>query len=144
MDNAATVHYGAAMGFVQYFPPFMTGPDNAIAASSRDPRVHGWVFDGADGNQVAYWKCDRAGISEEHVHEFDEYFVVVQGRMTLLVDGERIVVEPGQEYWIPAGTPHSSEHAEGTRTIHCFGGHRAVRMHEAISEALGVPPPRRS
>lgn len=132
------------MGFVRDFPSFMTGPENAIAASSRHLHVQGWVYDGADGKQVAYWKCAGAGVSEEHAHEFDEYLVVVQGQMTLLVKGERIVVEAGQEYWIEAGTPHASEHVAGTRTIHCFGGHRAVRTDEAIAEALGMPPPRRA
>jgi mannose-6-phosphate isomerase-like protein (cupin superfamily) len=130
------------MGFVKDFPPFMTGPDNAIAASSRNLRVSGWVYDGADGKQVAYWKSESAGISEVHTHEFDEYFVVVQGRMTMLIGGERIGVEAGQEYLIEAGTPHATEHEAGTRTIHCFGGHRANRTAEAIADALGMAPRR--
>jgi len=131
------------MGFVKDFPSFMTGPENAIAASSRSLRVQGWVYDGADGKQVAYWTCDTDGSSEAHSHEFEEYFLVVQGQMTLLIGGERIVVEAGQEYLIEPNTLHATEHVAGTRTIHCFGGHRAARTHEAIADALGMPPARR-
>jgi mannose-6-phosphate isomerase-like protein (cupin superfamily) len=51
--------------------------------------------------------------------------VVVQGCYTLVIQGKRIAVTAGEEYFIPRGVPHSGEVAAGTRTIHAFGGHRA-------------------
>jgi hypothetical protein len=60
------------------FPKFTKAPANRIASTSQHtPGVEGYVFDGADGSQVALWECHADASTEEHVHEFDEYFLVV-------------------------------------------------------------------
>ena len=66
--------------------------------------------------------------SAVHAHDYDEYMIVIQGRYTLIINGERIPVKAGQEYFIPSGVPHSGEVLAGIRTIHAFGGHRADRV----------------
>jgi quercetin dioxygenase-like cupin family protein len=110
------------------FPQFMKNPANRIATGQQaTPGVEGYVFDGADGSQMAFWNCRQTAASVEHVHAFDEYMLVVEGCYTLIVHGERIPLHAGQEYVIPRGTPHSGEVLAGTRTIHAFGGHRADR-----------------
>jgi len=110
------------------FPEFMKHPANKIARSQQATSgVEGYVFDGADGSQMAFWTCPENAISTQHSHDFDEYMVVVQGCYTLVIDGERVAVKAGEEYFIPRGVPHSGEVAAGTRTIHAFGGHRADR-----------------
>ena len=110
------------------FPTFMRSPANRIATSSQaTPGVEGYVFDGVDGSQMAFWTCREAAVSTPHVHDYDEYMVVVQGCYTLIMDGKRIPVEAGGEYFIPKGKWHGGEPAAGTRTIHAFGGHRAER-----------------
>jgi quercetin dioxygenase-like cupin family protein len=43
---------------------------------------------------MAFWTCAQTGTSAEHVHEFDEYMLVVQGWYTLLIDGKRILPNP--------------------------------------------------
>ena len=111
------------------FPQFMKNPTNRIATTDQaTPGVEGHVFDGADGSQMALWTCIEAAVSAAHVHEFDEYMIVVQGCYTLIIDGDRIPMGAGQEYLIRRGTPHSGEVVAGTRTIHAFGGHRADRV----------------
>src|SRR5215469_14980764 len=111
------------------FPDFMKHPANRIATSSQStPGVEGYFFDGADGSQMAFWICRETAVSTPHVHDFDEYFVVVQGCYTLIINGERISVRAGEEYFIPKGTVHGGEPAAGTRTIHAFGGGRAKRV----------------
>ena len=113
---------------MQDFPEFMRNPSNRIAASDQaTPGVEGFVFDGADGSQMAFWTCRETAASAAHTHEYDEYMLVVQGVYTLIVDGQRIPVHAGEEYLIPRGTLHSGEVVAGTRTIHAFGGHRADR-----------------
>jgi quercetin dioxygenase-like cupin family protein len=110
------------------FPDFMKRPANRIAASSQaTPGVEGYVFDGADGSQMAFWTCRETGLSVPHVHDYDEYMVVVQGCYTLIIDGQRIPVKAGEEYFIPKGLRHGGEALAGTRTIHAFGGRRAYR-----------------
>jgi len=112
------------------FPAFMRNPANAIAARSQSPGVEGYVFDGADGGQMACWTCAADGQSEEHVHDFDEYFTVVAGRYDVIIEGRRIPILPGQEMHIPKNIPHAGAFTAGTRTIHAFGGKRAQRREE--------------
>ena len=110
------------------FPEFMKNPANRIARSNQaTPGVEGFVFNGADQSQMAFWTCTQTASSAEHVHEFEEYMLVVQGCYTLLIDGKRISINAGEEYLIPRGVSYSGEVMAGTRTIHAFGGHRADR-----------------
>lgn len=110
------------------FPDFMKHPSNKITPSANaTPGVEGYVFDGVDGSQMAFWTCSQTAPSSGHVHEFDEYMVVVAGQHTLLIDGARVVLNAGDEYMIPKGVWHSGEVHANTRTIHAFGGRRAVR-----------------
>lgn len=110
------------------FPEFMKSSANRIALSSHaTPGVEGWVFDGADGAQMTFWRCRESAAASAHVHDFDEYMLVVDGRYTLVLGEKRVTLGPGQEYVIPKGTLHSGEVVAGTRTIHVFGGRRVER-----------------
>jgi quercetin dioxygenase-like cupin family protein len=110
------------------FPKFMRNTANRIAMNNQaTPGVEGYVFDGADGSQMAFWTCRQTAPSAPHAHDYDEYMLVVEGCYTLIVDGQRIAVKAGQEYFIPRGVQHAGEVIAGTRTIHAFGGHRADR-----------------
>lgn len=110
------------------FPDFMKNRANRIARSNQaTPGVEGYVFDGKDGSQMAFWTCSQSAGSAEHVHDYDEYMLVVQVRYTLVLNGKRIPINAGEEYFIPRGVAHGGEVVAGTRTIHAFGGHRADR-----------------
>jgi quercetin dioxygenase-like cupin family protein len=114
------------------FPEFMKHPANRIAKSQQaTPGVEGYVFDGADGSQAAFWTCRETAPSAAHTHDYDEYMLVVQGCYTLIIAGERIPLEAGEEYFIPRGVAHGGEVLGGTRTIHAFGGHRADRVRDS-------------
>jgi uncharacterized cupin superfamily protein len=54
--------------------------------------------------------------------------IVVQGCYTVIINGERIPLRAGDEYFFPRGVVQSGEVLAGTRTIHAFGGHRADRV----------------
>jgi quercetin dioxygenase-like cupin family protein len=111
------------------FPEFMRHPANRIASSDQaTPGAEGYVFDGADGSQMAFWNCRNTAVSAAHVHPYDEYMLVVRGCYTLIIDGKRIQAKAGEEVFIPCGVMHSGEALDGTRTIHAFGGHRADRV----------------
>lgn len=113
------------------FPQFMKSTDDLISAKSQSAGIKGWVYDGTGGAQMAYWICEQDGVSKEHVHDYDEYFTVVQGKYTLIIEEKRIDMGRGDEYFIPKQVPHAGEFAAGTRTIHCFGGKRAERAKPA-------------
>ncbi len=113
------------------FPEFMRRAANSIrTADQHTPGIKGYIFDGADGSQIAVWTHVGPGGKEPclDAHDFGEWLVVVQGEYTLEIGGRRRLMKPGDEALIPAGTPHAGQCGEGvTRTIHAFGGHRADR-----------------
>jgi mannose-6-phosphate isomerase-like protein (cupin superfamily) len=110
------------------FPVFAKSPLNRIARASQfTDDIEGYVFDGADGSQVALWTSRGDRTSAEHVHEFDEYVLVVEGRATVIIGREQTVLTAGMELVIPKGTVQSMAVTAGTRTIHVFGGKRALR-----------------
>jgi quercetin dioxygenase-like cupin family protein len=55
---------------------------------------------------------------EAHVHDFDARALVLDGSITLVFGGERVVYGPGESYTVPAGTRHE-EHtdAQGMRYV---------------------------
>lgn len=113
------------------FPTFTKNPLNRIASSSQFTEdIDGYVFDGADGSQVALWTCSENRISAEHSHAFDEYILVVEGQATVIIGDEHTVLTVGNEMVIPQGTTQSMAVTAGTRTVHVFGGKRARREGE--------------
>ncbi len=112
------------------FPGFMRNPLNTVSSHQKSAGVEGYIYDGADGSQVLIFQCATNGISKEHVHDFDEYFVVIQGQYTLGIEGRTFKLTAGREYYIPRGTPHDGAFIGGTRTINAFGGKRAERKTE--------------
>lgn len=107
------------------FPNFMLTSDNAVPPGSQSKGVKGWIYNGKDEKQTAYWICESDGISTEHTHDFEEYFFVVDGEYQIEIQGITKTMRKGDECYIPAGVPHSGRFKAGTRTFHCFGGKRA-------------------
>lgn len=84
----------------------------------------------ADGNQMAFWTCHQSATAAVHAHDYDEYMTVLQGCYTLMIDGRRVPIKPGEEYFIPRGVLHGGEVLAETRTTHASGGHRAEGVRE--------------
>jgi len=112
------------------FPEFMRNPRNAIDPKLQSPGNVGYVFDGIEGSQMAIWTSMEDVISGEHVHDFDEYFIVVEGEYKLKISNKATVLRKGDEYHVPKEIPHSGESRKGTRTIYAFGSKRAKRVSE--------------
>ena len=113
------------------FPDFMRNPANKIDSESQyTPGIEGYVYDGADGSQMAFWTNKQTAKSREHSHAYEEYIVVVQGQYIIMIGNDRIILNPGDEYVVPKGIVHSGEAIGGTRAIYAFGGKRAKRAIE--------------
>ncbi len=107
------------------FPEFMKAKDNRIGSSQQNTKdIEGYYYEGNDGSQVAFWTCFSDRISKEHQHDFDEYIVCIKGQYTVIMNGKEIVLNPGDELFIPKGTLQSGRCVAGTRSIHAFGGKR--------------------
>ncbi len=110
------------------FPEFMKNPLNKVDSKSQyTPGIEGYVFDGADSSQMAFWTYEQSVESEAHTHEYDEYLIVAQGQYSIIMDSETIVLNPGDEYLIRAGIKHGGYAEAGTRVIYAFGGQRVER-----------------
>jgi quercetin dioxygenase-like cupin family protein len=111
------------------FPEFMKHPANKIDSESQYTQgIEGYVFDGADGSQLAFWTNQAGGKSIEHTHGYDEYVVVVQGQYTVIIGEMEFPLTAGKEFFIPKETRHRGNSSPGTRTIHAFGGKRVDRI----------------
>ena len=113
---------------MQDFPDFMKHPADRIGSAQQNTHgVEGYVYDGKGGGQMAFWTCRDQRDSAEHTHDFDKYMVCLSGQYTAYLNGREVVLNPGDELYIPAGTRQGAHIAPGTRTIHAFGGRRIVR-----------------
>lgn len=90
----------------------------------KSDEIIGHIYNSCEGNQLAHWICLKDVISEEHSHDFDEYFAVLKGLYILYIKGKEIFLETGDEFFIPANTSHSGKMLSGTSIFHVFGGHR--------------------
>jgi mannose-6-phosphate isomerase-like protein (cupin superfamily) len=87
------------------FPAFMKHAANRIATSSQHtPGVEGYFFDGVEGSQMAFWTVERDAVTVEHIYEFDEWFLVVEGSYVLTLNGEEVRVGSATEV-APAPSP---------------------------------------
>jgi quercetin dioxygenase-like cupin family protein len=53
-----------------------------------------------------------------HAHDHFDSFYVLEGALTLTVDGEELTAEAGTWVQIPPGTPHARPHRDGARYLH--------------------------
>ena len=83
---------------------------------------------------MAFWTCHQTAASAAHFHDFDEYTLVVEGCYTWIIEGRKVPVRAGEEFFIPRCLHHAGEVLAGTRTIHSFGGRRAERA-KSLSSA---------
>ncbi len=126
--NATYESYVREMGFGD-FPLFLKNVRNRITTFAGQPvtDAEGYAFDGADGVQVALWLAHQATTLPEEVHTTDEYVIVLDGEMSLHMNGQDIRLKRGQEFQIPQGVRVRASLAAGTRIMHSFAGQRAIR-----------------
>ena len=106
----------------------MKSEKNHISKNQQNTEdIDGYYYQGADGGQMAFWTCNSDRVSKEHRNNMDEYTVVVAGQFTALIEGKEIVLNPGDEIFIPKGTLQGGRYIAGTRTISEFGGKRIYK-----------------
>ena len=107
------------------FPVFMLSKENRIPASQQNtPDIEGYYYTANDGSQMAFWiyKADRK--SKEHMHDYDEWMLCVEGEYIVTIDGTEHILHAGDELFIPKGSLQGGRVKAGTRSIHAFGGQR--------------------
>jgi hypothetical protein len=80
-----------------------------------------------------------AGGPPKHIHtDFDEFFAVSNGELSVWVDGKVIKLHPGDSLFIPRGTPHKpfNETADTIRTKGAFAFPEKFAYH--LPQVYGV------
>jgi quercetin dioxygenase-like cupin family protein len=58
---------------------------------------------------VQHFRIDPGAVVPEHSHPHEQAGYITAGELTFLVDGEELVVSPGDSYVIPGDEPHGAE-----------------------------------
>jgi mannose-6-phosphate isomerase-like protein (cupin superfamily) len=80
--------------------------------------MKGWLLQGID-RQVIFLIIEPIGKRPEHYHG-EEWGVVIEGEVELVVDGVKKVYRKGDEYHIPAGIFHSATYRTQFKAIAVF------------------------
>ena len=122
------------------FPDFMKREANKIPSEQQNtPDIEGYYYTAPDGSQMAFWTCMADRVSKEHIHDYDEYMICVEGEYTVTINGEATVLHAGDELFIPKGSLQGGGCKAGTRTIHAFGGKR-VKLGKDIMDIKNYSP----
>ena len=105
---------------------------NAVHPEDQTPGAEGYIFDGIDGSQMIIWTSGSGESirTKRHTHDYDEWFLIINGTFHGAVGGKMVEMGPGEEIHIAAGTPHNGEYSAGFRSIHAFSKKRARRTKE--------------
>lgn len=67
------------------------------------------ILAGVEKGNMQHYRIEPGAAVPEESHENAQIGYLLQGTKVFTVDGEEIVVEPGESYAIPAGEPHASK-----------------------------------
>ncbi len=78
-----------------------------------------WILQ-SKSSQLVFFEFVAGTKVPEHKHDYDQWGIVVKGKMTLVVDGEPWMCGKGTEYLVPAGAKHSAKFLTKTRVMDYF------------------------
>jgi len=64
---------------------------------------------GGEKGNLQHYRIEPGAAVPEDTHENEQIGYLLQGTKVFVVDGEEMVIEPGDSYAIPAGVPHESK-----------------------------------
>lgn len=84
---------------------------NEAVADYREVREGVFLADLATGRKAGmkHWRIDPGAVLPVHQHEHEQIGYMVHGTLTALVDGEEVILEPGDSYLFPSNEPHGAE-----------------------------------
>ena len=82
------------------------------------PRVRGWLLQG-ERNQVVFFEIEEGTQIPPHSH-CAQWGLMVEGEISLKIDGETRLYGKGDRYFIPAGAVHSATFPSKVNVIDVF------------------------
>src|SRR5579863_8694380 len=84
-----------------------------------------YVAQGRDaGGQLVVIRVEESVDVPEHQHDYDEFCLVLQGRVTTWIEGREYVSDPGDFLYEPANVPHRARIEGPDVAIDFFAGPR--------------------
>jgi cupin 2 domain-containing protein len=83
---------------------------------------HSWI---SRGFSFGVWTDPPGQVWEDYIHDEDELFMVLEGKVELEMDGKSRILEPGEEILIPANTYHSVRNLGNTVSRWLYGYRKA-------------------
>lgn len=97
------------------YPDFVRGlPEIDIPLDG----VRGWLMQ-AGQRQAVFFDIEPVGEIPVHTHGA-QFGVVLEGEMSLTIDGETRTYRKGDTYFVPAGVPHGATFPTHVRAIDFF------------------------
>ena len=81
--------------------------------------VKAWILQGQN-HQLVFFEFKPHVQVPEHSHDYDQWGMLIEGKMHLTIDGQTRTCEKGDEYVIPAGAKHYATFQHKTRVIDFF------------------------
>jgi quercetin dioxygenase-like cupin family protein len=81
--------------------------------------VRAWFIQG-ERHQLVFFEMETYAVIPEHSHNYDQWGMVIDGRMELTVEGKSRIFEKGGDYVIPAGAQHSAKFLTKVRVMDFF------------------------
>ena len=100
---------------IHNFPDFVT---RFTEAALPFEAATGWFMTG-EGKQVAFMEFSAAAHVPEHSHQ-EQWELVLAGSVQLVVEGQAMEYQAGDNFFIPAGAPHSARVSAGYKAVIIF------------------------
>lgn len=88
-------------------------------ADTKFEGIRAWMLQG-ERHQLVFFEMKKSVRVPEHCHDYDQWGFMIRGKMELTVNGEKRIVESGDEYLIPAQAKHSAIFLVKSRVIDFF------------------------
>ncbi len=84
---------------------------NDAEANYEEVREGVYLADLATGERAGmkHWRIDPGAVLPVHRHEHEQIGYMVRGTLVATVDGEQVVLKPGDSYLFPSNEPHGAE-----------------------------------
>jgi quercetin dioxygenase-like cupin family protein len=81
--------------------------------------IRAWIVQG-ENTQLVFFEMEPSAVVPEHIHEYPQWGMVIDGEMNLIINGRSLICTKGTEYLIPARAEHYARFHKETRVVDFF------------------------
>ena len=81
--------------------------------------IRAWLLQG-EKHQLVFFEMEQSAQVPEHFHSYDQWGIMIEGKMELTVNGKPRIIEKGDEYVIPSQAKHSAKFLTKSRVMDFF------------------------